>query len=142
MSDNAMPHNPVMLAEVLEALRPRKGGVYVDGTFGAGGYSRGILNAAECMVIAIDRDPNAVPRAEALKKEFGGRFQFLPGCFGDVAELLKRAGLGAVDGFVLDLGVSSMQIDEAARGFSFRFDGPLDMRMNPDEGQSAADLVN
>lgn len=142
MPDNAMPHNPVMLAEVLEALRPRKGGVYVDGTFGAGGYSRGILNAAECMVIAIDRDPNAAPRAEALKKEFGGRFQFLPGCFGDVAELLKRAGLGAVDGFVLDLGVSSMQIDEAARGFSFRFDGPLDMRMNPGEGQSAADLVN
>lgn len=135
-------HAPVMLGEVLEYLRPRAGGVYVDGTFGAGGYSRAILEAADCTLIAIDRDPDAVSRAEALRESYGARFIFLRGCFGDVESLLKAAGYPQIDGLVLDLGVSSMQIDQPDRGFSFRFDGPLDMRMDNLSGQSAAELVN
>ncbi len=137
-----MGHYPVMLPEVLEQLSPRDGGVYVDGTFGAGGYSSAILDAADCTVVAIDRDPDAALRADELKSKYGARLIFLRGCFGDVAQLLIDAGIERVDGFVLDLGVSSFQFDEGGRGFSFRFDAPLDMRMNPDEGESAADLVN
>lgn len=131
-------HVPVMLPEVLEALSSKAGEVYVDGTFGAGGYTRGILEAADCKVIAIDRDPNVVQTAESVDADHGDRFEFLAGCFGDLKDLL---GPRQVDGVVLDLGVSSMQLDQAERGFSFRFDGPLDMRMGG-EGQSAADLVN
>ncbi len=139
----ATAHYPVMLPEVLEFLRPLPGGVYVDGTFGAGGYTAAILDAApDCRVIAIDRDVDARRRAAVLQDKYGKRLTFIHGCFGDVARLLEEAGCGKVDGFVLDLGVSSMQIDEPARGFSFRADGPLDMRMNREEGQSAADLVN
>ncbi len=136
-------HYPVMLPEVLEALSPSDGGVYVDGTFGAGGYSAAILDAADCRVIAIDRDPAARSRAAAMQEKYGDRLVFLCGCFGDVAQLLEGGGIGKVDGFVLDLGVSSFQIDEAERGFSFRFDGPLDMRMNSEsEEPTAADIVN
>jgi 16S rRNA (cytosine1402-N4)-methyltransferase len=134
-------HYPVMLNEVVSALAPKDGEVYVDGTFGAGGYTRAFLNAADCTVIAIDRDPNALKVAEKFTTEFGGRFIFVQGCFGDALELVNKAGFEKIDGFVLDVGVSSMQIDEAARGFSFRFDGPLDMRMAQD-GDTAADLVN
>jgi 16S rRNA (cytosine1402-N4)-methyltransferase len=134
-------HYPVMLNEVLENLSPHSGGVYVDGTFGAGGYSKAILELADCTVIGIDRDPNAQSAANDLKDSFGERFIFIHGCFGDALELVNAAGFKQVDGFVLDLGVSSMQLDQAERGFSFRFDGPLDMRMGQ-EGQSAADLVN
>lgn len=134
-------HFPVMLNEVLENLAPQAGGVYVDGTFGAGGYSKAILEDADCTVIAIDRDPNAKTHADDLKNNFGERFIFIQGCFGDALELVQAAGFEQVDGFVLDLGVSSMQLDQAERGFSFRFDGPLDMRMAQD-GESAADLIN
>lgn len=130
-----------MLPEVLESIRPVDGGVYVDGTFGAGGYTSAILDAADCVVIAIDRDPDAEKRAAALKEKYGERLVFVCGCFGDVNELLEKVGYETVDGFVLDLGVSSFQIDEAERGFSFRFDGPLDMRMGG-EGETAADIVN
>ena len=137
-----MSHEPVMLAEVLEALSPVDGGVYVDGTFGAGGYSAAILEAADCTVIGIDRDLDAVARAAALKEKYGDRLVFIRGAFGDVQELLRENGYDAVDGFVLDLGVSSFQIDEAGRGFSFRFDGPLDMRMDRGGGETAADIVN
>lgn len=135
-------HYPVMLPEVLETLQPCTGEVYVDGTFGAGGYSAAILEAADCTVVAIDRDPDAAVRAGVLQEKYGGRLIFLRGCFGDVEALLSQAGIGAVDGFVLDLGVSSFQLDEARRGFSFRFDGPLDMRMDLSQGQTAADIVN
>ncbi len=139
----AAAHYPVMLPEVLEALSPEDGGVYVDGTFGAGGYTCAILEAANCTVYAIDRDDNASTRAAELKKIYGARFVFLRGCFGDVKVLLHDAGVERVNGFVLDIGVSSMQIDEAERGFSFRFDGPLDMRMDTKGGgQTAADIVN
>ncbi len=134
-------HYPVMLNEVLDAVSPKDGEVYVDGTFGAGGYTRAFLQAADCTVIAIDRDPNALKVAEEFAAEFGGRFIFVQGCFGDALGLVKQAGFNQIDGFVLDVGVSSMQIDQATRGFSFRFDGPLDMRM-AQEGETAADLVN
>ena len=133
-----MSHYPVMLTEVLAALSPVDGGVYVDGTFGAGGYSRAILDAADCTVVAIDRDPDAQKRAEGFDDP---RLIFLRGCFGDVEALLREAGIEKVDGFVLDLGVSSFQLDEADRGFSFREDGPLDMRMDPESGRSAAELI-
>lgn len=137
-----MAHYPVMLPEVLSTLTPRDGEVYVDGTFGAGGYTRAFLESADCTVIAIDRDPAAVERADELKKEFGDRLVFVRGRFGDALELVKAAGYEQVDGFVLDVGVSSMQFDEANRGFSFRFDAPLDMRMDTESGDTAADLVN
>jgi len=133
-----LSHYPVMLNEVLAALSPVDGGVYVDGTFGAGGYSRAILDAADCTVVAIDRDPDAQKRAEAMNEP---RLIFLRGCFGDVERLLQEAGIEKVDGFVLDIGVSSFQLDQPERGFSFRFDAPLDMRMDPENGQSAADVI-
>lgn len=138
----ASPHFSVMLPEVLSVLGPRDGEVYVDGTFGAGGYTRAFLESANCTVIAIDRDPSAVSRADAMKKEFGERLIFVEGCFGDALELVKSAGYDRVDGFVLDIGVSSMQLDERERGFSFRFDAPLDMRMDTRGGMTAADIVN
>ena len=137
-----MSHFPVMLPEVLATLSPKDGEVYVDGTFGAGGYTRAFLEAADCTVIAIDRDPAAISRADAMKAEFGDRLIFVRGKFGDALELVKAAGYEQVDGFVLDVGVSSMQFDEAQRGFSFRFDAPLDMRMDTSSGETAADLVN
>jgi len=130
-------HVPVMLAEVLEALAPRDGGRYIDGTFGGGGYARAILEAAECSVIGIDRDPEALARGEALKQRYAGRLTLVLGRFSAMDALAGEP----VDGVVLDLGVSSFQFDEAGRGFSFRSDGPLDMRMD-NEGESAADFVN
>lgn len=135
-------HIPVMLDEVVAALSPRDGEVYVDGTFGAGGYTRAFLESADCTVIAIDRDPAAQARAAQMQDEFGPRLVFVYGCFGDALELVKQAGYDQVDGFVLDIGVSSFQIDDAARGFSFREDGPLDMRMDNASGATAADIVN
>ena len=126
-----------MLPEVLQALSPEDNKIYVDATFGNGGYSEAILKAANCKVIALDRDPNVISRAQELKNKYGDRFEFRAGQFGDFAELIKET----VDGAVFDIGVSSMQLDEADRGFSFAKDAPLDMRMSQ-QGQSAADLVN
>lgn len=134
-------HTPVLLSEVVAALKPRDGAVYLDGTFGAGGYTRAILNAASCRVIAIDRDETTRAFAEPLLREFAGRFTYVVGNFSDMCALLEAQGISQVDGVVLDLGVSSMQIDDASRGFSFKHDGPLDMRMGA-EGVSAADIVN
>jgi 16S rRNA (cytosine1402-N4)-methyltransferase len=121
-----------MLQEVLAALAPRDGGIYVDATFGAGGYSRAILEAASCTLWAIDRDPRAQALGAELAQEYPGRLRVLAGRFGDMDNLLASAGIEKVDGIVLDLGVSSMQLDEAERGFSFQVDGPLDMRMAGD----------
>jgi 16S rRNA (cytosine1402-N4)-methyltransferase len=129
-------HKPVMLAEVLEALEPRDGALYVDGTFGGGGYSNAILEAADCRVLGIDRDPDAIRRGQALIAQFGGRLQLVEGEFSRMDNFAQ-----ASDGVVLDLGVSSFQFDQPARGFSFREDGPLDMRMSL-SGESAADFVN
>ncbi len=139
MSDTTPPgHVPVLLAEVLAQLAPRDGGSYCDGTFGGGGYAAAILGAADCTLFAIDRDPDAIARGAALAARFAGRVHLLEGRFGD---MLAARGVAALDGVVLDLGVSSFQLDEAERGFSFRTDGPLDMRMEK-AGKSAADLVN
>ena len=134
-------HRPVMLSEVLAVLDPRDGGVYLDGTFGAGGYSRAILDAADCVVWAIDRDPDAIRRGEDLAAAYSGRLRLIHGHFGDMAALLQARGVALIDGIALDLGVSSPQLDEPERGFSFRTDGPLDMRMDT-TGTSAADVVN
>jgi len=135
--DNQEPHVPVLLAEVLDALRPLEGALIVDGTFGAGGYSRALLDAG-ARVVAIDRDPNVAPHVERLQAQFPQTFQFVPGTFSELDQVVAGQ---AVDGVVLDIGVSSMQLDEADRGFSFMREGPLDMRM-AQSGESAADLVN
>jgi 16S rRNA (cytosine1402-N4)-methyltransferase len=132
-------HVPVLLAEAMEALDPREGGVYVDGTFGAGGYTRALLDHG-ARVIALDRDPSAVRAGEALKASSGGQLELVEARFGELDEAVKRLGVDAVDGVVLDIGVSSMQLDEAARGFSLRFDAPLDMRMGS-SGRSAAEIL-
>ncbi|HVW75140.1 MAG TPA: 16S rRNA (cytosine(1402)-N(4))-methyltransferase RsmH [Rhizomicrobium sp.] len=129
-------HIPVMLNEVLEMLSPRDGASYVDGTFGGGGYSSAILEAADCRVLGIDRDPDAIARGQALVERFGGRLPLVQGEFSRMDEFTQDT-----DGVVLDLGVSSFQFDQPERGFSFREDGPLDMRMSL-SGQSAADVVN
>jgi 16S rRNA (cytosine1402-N4)-methyltransferase len=134
-------HVPVMLAEVLDALAVRDGGSYVDGTFGGGGYARAMLEAADCRVLGIDRDPDAIARGAKLAANYNGRLTLAQGRFSELDELLERAGEKGSDGVVLDLGVSSFQLDQAERGFSFREDGPLDMRMSK-EGPSAADVVN
>jgi len=134
-------HTPVMLDEMLDWLSPRDNGVYIDGTFGAGGYSRAILRAADCRVFAIDRDPTTRQFAERLEHDFPDRFIWLLGNFCDMCSLVAMHGIHEADGIALDLGVSSMQLDTAERGFSFRHDGPLDMRMSR-EGTSAADIVN
>ena len=136
-----LEHQPVMVAEIVAGLAPREGGIYVDGTFGAGGYSRALLDAAPCTVYGIDRDPDALARGRALAVRDGRRLELIQGRFGDMDTLLAAHGVAAVDGVALDLGVSSPQIDDPARGFSFRADGPLDMRMER-EGPSAADAVN
>lgn len=133
-------HIPVLCDAVLAALAPRDGAVYIDGTFGAGGYSAALLAAARCRVLGIDRDPEAIGRGAALAARHEGRLTLIEGCFGDIERLVGAAAPGPVAGVALDLGVSSVQLDTPARGFSFRLDGPLDMRMSG-AGRSAADLV-
>lgn len=135
------PHTPVMVNEVLDALSPRDGATYIDATFGAGGYSVALLEAADCTVWGIDRDPVAISFGNQLEKKYHGRLTVLNGPFGDMVRLLGDAGVEKIDGIAFDLGVSSMQLDESARGFSFRADGPLDMRM-AENGATAADAVN
>lgn len=135
------PHIPVLLNEVVESIAPKDGGVYVDGTFGAGGYTRAVLDAADCTVYAIDRDPDAIREGQKLVDAYKGRLHLLHGTFGEMAELVRGEGVDFVDGVMLDIGVSSMQIDRAERGFSFQKDGALDMRMSQN-GLSAADVLN
>ncbi|WP_210484976.1 16S rRNA (cytosine(1402)-N(4))-methyltransferase RsmH [Microvirga antarctica] len=135
-------HVPVLLEEVCDALDVKRGGVFIDGTFGAGGYTRAILDAnLRNTVIAIDRDPDAIAGGATLAAKSKRRLSLIAGRFGDLDILAQAQGCNEVDGVVLDIGVSSMQLDEADRGFSFRNDGPLDMRMERD-GPSAADLIN
>jgi 16S rRNA (cytosine1402-N4)-methyltransferase len=140
-SESAGAHVPVLLAEAIAVLAPRDDGLYVDGTFGAGNYSRAILEAARCRVVALDRDPDAVARGGALAGRYAGRLTVVEGRFGDIERILAGLGIARVTGIALDLGLSSDQIDDPSRGFSFRADGPLDMRMSS-EGVTAADLVN
>jgi 16S rRNA (cytosine1402-N4)-methyltransferase len=136
-----MNHASVMLSEVIALLAPRAGGVYLDGTFGGGGYATAVLEAAPCTVWAIDRDPEAIARGASLAARFPGRLLLVHGQFGEMLALLAEHGISALDGVLLDLGVSSFQLDDPARGFSFRADGPLDMRMSR-SGPTAADQVN
>lgn len=134
-------HVPVLMPEVLTALTPKDNGIYVDGTFGAGGYSKAILDAAECRVYGFDRDPDALAEGDALAAAYAGRLTLIDGPFGEMDRRLAGMDITEADGVALDLGVSSMQLDRAERGFSFRQDGPLDMRMAR-SGPSATDVVN
>jgi 16S rRNA (cytosine1402-N4)-methyltransferase len=135
-------HVPVLLGEVCDALNAAQGGVFVDGTFGGGGYSQAILAAnRDNHVIAIDRDPDAIAAGAQLAAQARGRLSLMPGRFSELDEIVASTSVEHVDGVVLDIGVSSMQLDQAERGFSFRHDGPLDMRMER-QGPSAADLIN
>ncbi len=134
-------HIPVMLSEVLAALEPKDGEIVVDGTFGAGGYSEAMLQQADCKIIAIDRDPEAFRLSGQLAERYPGRLLAVLGRYSEMDELAASEGFDSVDGVALDLGVSSMQLDEPARGFSFMQDGPLDMRMGQG-GPSASDIVN
>lgn len=133
-----------MPAEVLACLAPRPGGVYVDGTLGGGGHARLILEASapDGVLIGFDRDPAALAAAGERLSSFGNRVRLVRGNYGEMAEALGNLGIDAVDGFLLDIGVSSHQLDTAERGFSFQVDAPLDMRMDPDAGRTAATLVN
>ena len=134
-------HIPVLLNEVIRALAPKRGGAYVDGTFGAGGYTAAILSAADCRVTAIDCDPDAIERGAALCARFRDRLTVIEGRFGGMDRLVRAVTDVPVDGVALDIGVSSPQLDTPDRGFSFRRDGPLDMRMSL-SGPTAADVVN
>jgi 16S rRNA (cytosine1402-N4)-methyltransferase len=133
-------HAPVMRDEAIAALEPARGGVFVDGTFGAGGYARALLDAGADRVIGIDRDPDAIARGRTWAGRYGDRLTLVHGRFGALDAIAAAEGAPSVAGVALDVGVSSMQLDEAGRGFSFLRDGPLDMRMSR-EGPSAADLV-
>lgn len=159
--NSTLRHIPVLLTEVLEALKPRTGETYIDGTFGAGGYARAILEAADCKLIAFDRDITAVRASAGLSQLFPGRLKVINQPFSKIEEFarLELTPGGApliegplADGIVLDIGVSSMQLDQAERGFSFQHDGPLDMRMSAaidpldnspvETGPSASDFIN
>jgi 16S rRNA (cytosine1402-N4)-methyltransferase len=135
-----LSHVPVLLPEAMEALEARAGGLYVDATFGAGGYARALLDRG-ARVIAIDRDPSAVRAGAALAASSAGRLELMEARFGELDAAAKGLGVEAADGIVLDIGVSSMQLNEAARGFSLRFDAPLDMRMET-QGPTAADILH
>ncbi|MCP5433258.1 MAG: 16S rRNA (cytosine(1402)-N(4))-methyltransferase RsmH [Alphaproteobacteria bacterium] len=140
---SAVAHIPVLLDEVVAALEPRAGGLYVDGTFGGGGYARAILGHRQTSVLGIDRDADALAAGEALASAYKGRLTLVHGRFGEMEELVPPLARRPVDGICLDLGVSSMQLDRPERGFSFQSDGPLDMRMDAASGETtAADIVN
>ncbi len=136
-------HQTVLLREAVDALVTRPDGQYVDGTFGRGGHSRAILSslAADAQLLGVDKDPQACEAAKALAAE-DARFSFYHGSFTELPERLQRMGIAAVDGILVDLGVSSPQLDEAHRGFSFLHDGPLDMRMDTSSGETAAEWLS
>ncbi len=141
---SAAPHIPVLLDEVLDALQPRSGGRYVDGTLGAGGHAEAILAASspDGRLLGLDQDPQALQLAAARLAPFGARATLIKANFRDLGQVAQGQGFDAVDGVLLDLGLSSMQLDTGERGFAFAQDAPLDMRMDPTTGQTAADLIN
>jgi len=141
LSGTAAPHVPVLLAEVIAGLAISSGEIHVDGTFGAGGYTRAILESGAARVFAFDRDPDAIREGEEIAASSGGRLTLVPERFSRMRQALAGYQVEAVDGVTLDIGVSSMQLDRPERGFSFQGDGPLDMRMAQD-GESAADFLN
>jgi 16S rRNA (cytosine1402-N4)-methyltransferase len=139
-----MMHKPVLLTEVIQALQPRSGGIYIDGTVGAGGHAAAVLavSAPDGQLYGLDQDERALAIAKERLGEFGYRVHLLHANFDQLGQVVKQEQIPPANGILLDLGVSSMQFDQAERGFSFQADGPLDMRMNPSTGQTAADLVN
>ncbi|EIG61607.1 MULTISPECIES: 16S rRNA (cytosine(1402)-N(4))-methyltransferase RsmH [unclassified Bradyrhizobium] len=137
---SSAPHIPVLGREAIDHLAPREGGLYIDATFGAGGYSRAILDMPGTRVIAIDRDRTAIAGGAELVERSAGRLTLVEDRFSNLAEICAAQGVDGIDGVVMDVGVSSMQLDQAGRGFSFRLDGPLDMRMGQ-AGPTAADVV-
>lgn len=142
--DRSVGHLPVLLREAVDALSPRSGGRYLDGTFGGGGHTRALLaaSAPDGRVLALDADPLAIERGQALQAEVGDRLVLREGNFAGLAGFAREAGFAPLDGILLDLGLSSYQLDDPARGFSFAGDGPLDMRFGPGVTETAADLVN
>lgn len=139
------PHIPVMLSEVLASLAPQNGETYIDGTFGAGGYTRAILGKADCTVYAFDRDPSAITAARQMAQDYNGRLIPVHADFGDMVTQMEAHKTPQIDAIILDLGVSSMQLDQAARGFSFQKDGALDMRMDDSTNspsETAAALID
>ena len=141
MSKIELQHKPVMYEEVLSILNPSDGCVYLDGTLGAGGHSRKILESANCSVIGIDKDPTAIELCRDLEKQYGNKFLSINGSFGNLSQHLNSIGINKIDGILLDLGTSSMQLGMPERGFSFQFDAPLDMRMTQ-TGERAYDIIN
>ena len=138
---NCTQHTPVLINEAINALSLKDEGIYVDATFGLGGYSKEILNKCNCSLLAIDRDPQAKEFAKPIKSTFKDNFTFINGKFSELLKFLKETNINKVDGIVFDLGVSSPQIDTKERGFSFKSDGPLDMRMSL-EGPTAEEFIN
>jgi 16S rRNA (cytosine1402-N4)-methyltransferase len=138
----AEPHVTVLRREVIEALKPREGGVYLDATLGAGGHAEAILDVPGTRVIGVDRDASALALARARLARFGDRIDLVHCRFAEIVQHLAARGVGPVDGLVADLGMSSMQLDDATRGMSFRAEGPLDMRMDPSTGETALDLID
>ena len=141
MLNKELQHKPVMCEEVLSILNPSDGCVYLDGTLGAGGHSRKILESADCSVIGIDKDPTAIELCRDLEKQYGNKFLSINGSFGNLSQHLNSIGINKIDGILLDLGTSSMQLGTPERGFSFQFDAPLDMRMTQ-TGETAYDIIN
>ena len=141
MDNNVPAHKSVMINEVLEILNPKSNETYIDCTLGAGGHTKAILESAKCHVIGIDRDPTVFPLNENLYKHYGDRLTLIKGRFGELKNHIFNIGIKKVDAIFIDLGVSSMQLDTPERGFSFRFDAPLDMRMD-DSKTTVFDIVN
>ena len=141
---DTMYHKPVMLERVVSLLRCKPGGIYVDGTLGGGGHAHEILRrtAPDGVLVGIDSDVGAIDESRRRLKEFGNRVFFITGNFADIARIVRRLDITRVDGIIFDLGVSSRQLDEAERGFSFTHDAPLDMRMDRDGAVTACDIVN
>ena len=141
MNGDTLEHTPVLLNEVIRTINPQSGKLYFDATFGWGGYTKKLLDSCACEVIAIDQDPKVKSRAKEFKREYGTRFNFIESKFSEICSVLKKLNTKKVDGFMFDIGVSSMQLDNPQRGFSFNKKGPLDMRMGTSE-LTAEEFIN
>ena len=141
MNGDTLEHTPVLLNEVIRTINPQSGKLYFDATFGWGGYTKKLLDSCACEVIAIDQDPKVKSRAKEFKREYGTRFNFIESKFSEICSVLKKLNIKKVDGFMFDIGVSSMQLDNPQRGFSFNKEGPLDMRMGTSE-LTAEEFIN
>ena len=141
MNGDTLEHTPVLLNEVIRTINPQSGKLYFDATFGWGGYTKKLLDSCACEVIAIDQDPKVKSRAKEFKREYGTRFNFIESKFSEICSVLKKLNTKKVDGFMFDIGISSMQLDNPQRGFSFNKEGPLDMRMGNSE-LTAEEFIN